>query len=69
VSEYEEIVLVGGPADGERLQWRGSDVAYVSPRRSFSSSPVFEQGDAGAQIETYAYRRSLKSKHLFVFQP
>lgn len=69
MSEPETIILVGGPADGQRFQWRGSDVVYVSPQQSCSSFPIFHQGEPSAQIEQHAYRRSIKSRHLFVFQP
>lgn len=69
MSEGETITLVGGPADGERLLWTGGDVAYVAPRRWVTPSQIFRNGDQEAQVEQYAYRRSLKSTHLFVYQP
>lgn len=69
MSEPETITLVGGPADGESFQWRGYDIVYVAPRQFVIPSRIFRQGDNEVQVEQYAYRRSLKSKHLFVFQP
>lgn len=67
--EFETIQLVGGPEDGRLLEWRGGDVVYLNGPRCFSSLPAFRQGPYSPEIEPDAYRRSMKSQHLFVFQP
>lgn len=62
----EIITLIGGPADGHRIGWRGGDVFKLAPtpRLDFSVQTVepFSRDD-------HIYRRSLNTTNLFVYQP
>jgi hypothetical protein len=65
----ENIMLIGGPRDGETIEWHGGDLAEF---------PIFEKMVAGydfgaknvpVHLKTALYRRSLRRPSFFVFQP
>ena len=68
--QHETIMLIG--RDGRpvaTLQWKGGDVvSWPAPRpMTVLMSKMVAAGNAG--IKTDLYRRSLTTKHWFVFQP
>lgn len=63
----ESVTLVGGPFDGRGINWRGGDQIQMELGR-----PVLDFSVPTTEPVRYSYalyRRSLVTRHLFVFQP
>lgn len=65
----ERITLVGGPADGEQFDWPGGDLLKWVPadEREIVTARMHERDDY--HHRPILYRRSLRSRHRFVYQP
>ena len=61
----EQIRLVGGPRDGEVLEWCGRDVVLFH----LVSVPTGLDNVIKPSLASIEYRRSTRSVNLFVFQP
>ena len=68
--KVEEIVLVGGPGDGSRHQWKGGDLLRWIPKTPIEAEAVARAGWAGnPELHQFYYRRSMRTRSKFVFQP
>lgn len=71
-AQEETVTLVGGPADGQRMRWRGGDVyEHYGPLVPAGSLFASAGGHAPsrARTERFYYRRSIVTPTIFVFQP
>lgn len=62
-----KVVLYGGPRDGETFDFAHGDIVELPagpPSLDFSVQTVDP-----VRYEKHTYRRSLRSPHIFVFQP
>lgn len=62
------IRLVGGPADGRSLEWRGGDESRTTLDFPLVSTVRVDFGDQ-VRFETALYVRSRKTPNLFIYQP
>jgi hypothetical protein len=64
-----KITLVGGPGDGETFEWgEGDDLKWV-PKLDRERIIVRTLGRPLSEADPIRYRRSLRTRHLFVYQP
>jgi hypothetical protein len=66
--QVEVVRLQGGPRDGATYGWRGADEIRFSVLLPDGLSNAAVASNL-AQSEEYIYRRSLVTRHIFVFQP
>jgi len=69
--KLETITLVGGPGDGEKHQWKSdSNLLRWVPKTREEEMRVTAAGFAGNPRNHHLqYRRSLRTRSKFVFQP
>jgi len=66
MSDYEQIILVGGPADGRMMPWDGGDyVGVPAPLSPFKISPYASKAykELLLKSHTYTYRRDGVNDH------
>jgi hypothetical protein len=64
-----KITLVGGPGDGETFDWGGGDSLEWRPITERDRITVRTIGRPLNVNDPIRYRRSLRTHHLFVYQP
>lgn len=65
-----KVTLYGGPFDGKEVGWEGGDVIRLSePAKFVSVTARTPLDELTTKVDYVEYRRSLRSPHIFVFQP
>jgi hypothetical protein len=67
----EHILLVGGPGDGQTFEWKGGDLLRWKPSSPADYEFVRANGFVGEAevMQQFHYRRSLRTRSKFVYQP
>lgn len=63
------ITLVGGPGDGLTLRWGDGDRVEWRPVDEREKVMVRMMGRKSTADDPIVYRRSLRTRNLFVYQP
>jgi hypothetical protein len=65
----EKVTLYGGPRDSEVLEWRGGDTAEFPVYERMVVGYNFAAPNKPEPLKTALYRRSLRNRSIFVYQP
>lgn len=70
MAKTEKITLVGGPGDGEKLDWAGGgDLLQWKPMTERDFITLRMHHRVPSEHDVIKYRRSIRTRNLFVYQP
>lgn len=64
-----EVMLYGGPADGQRIAWDGGDIIKLASRPSMVTVSGSPSDPGKPTMDDHTYRQSIKDRDVFVYQP